>query len=96
MPLTLHVTSDKPSPPTLLEALDVTADAVTLRWQPSAYDGGLPLKQYVIEKKEASKLNWMTAGRVEPGASPSCVGYDVSCLLWIHDLKCLLSGFIEP
>ena len=61
------ISSDKPSAPTQLEVLDVSAEAMTLRWKPSTYDGGAPMKQYVIEKKDASKTNWVGAGRVDAG-----------------------------
>ena len=43
---------------------------MTLRWQPSASDGGAPIKQYIIEKKETSKNNWIACGRVDPGTPP--------------------------
>ena len=59
--------TDKPSAPRLLEPLDVVAESVTLRWEPALSDGGAPIKHYVVEKRDAARDSWVSAGRVDAG-----------------------------
>lgn len=49
---------DKPQAPTDLKLDSMTEDSVTLSWMPPVHDGGSPVKQYVIEKREASRRSW--------------------------------------
>ena len=54
-----------PSAPLNLFATDVTMDAVTLNWTKPRSDGGLPVKHYVIERKEPTLSYWSNVGRVD-------------------------------
>ena len=36
-----------------LEATDIRADEITLKWKPPADDGGEPVKNYILEKRIA-------------------------------------------
>ena len=58
---------DKPSAPTgPLVHSDITEDGVTLAWQPPKSDGGSPLTEYIIEKRDTRKSSWSKVGSVKP------------------------------
>ena len=51
--------TDIPKPPKgPLEIKDVYANSCVLSWEPPEDDGGQPLKNYVIEKRDASRTSW--------------------------------------
>uniref|UniRef100_A0A6I8QSE0 Titin n=1 Tax=Xenopus tropicalis TaxID=8364 RepID=A0A6I8QSE0_XENTR len=53
------VVLDKPEPPTGPVKIDeVTADSVTISWQPPKYDGGSSINNYIVEKRDTSTTNW--------------------------------------
>ena len=53
------VVLDRPSAPIgPVEISDVTEDSVGLQWSPPAYDGGSPITNYVILKRETTAANW--------------------------------------
>lgn len=53
------VVLDKPGPPTGPIKIDeVTADSVTLSWQPPEYEGGCSINNYIVEKRDTSTTNW--------------------------------------
>uniref|UniRef100_A0A672P2M5 Fibronectin type-III domain-containing protein n=1 Tax=Sinocyclocheilus grahami TaxID=75366 RepID=A0A672P2M5_SINGR len=50
---------DKPGPPTgPIKIEEVTADCVTLSWQPPEYEGGCSINNYIVEKRDTSTTNW--------------------------------------
>lgn len=54
------VVLDRPSVPLgPVELYDVTEDSVSLKWLPPAYDGGSPITNYIIQKRETTTANWM-------------------------------------
>lgn len=54
------VVLDRPSVPLgPVELFDVTEDSVSLKWLPPAYDGGSPITNYIIQKRETTTANWM-------------------------------------
>jgi len=53
---------DKPSAPENLSVSDMTENTVKLRWAEPSDNGGCIIKQYVIEKREASKRAWQREG----------------------------------
>jgi len=54
--------SDKPSAPENLSVIDMTENTVKLRWAEPSDNGGCIIKQYVVEKREASKRTWQREG----------------------------------
>ena len=58
--------TDKPSAPVgplLVE--NITHNSADLTWQPPTLDGGLPLKNYLIEYRPTTRSSWIKAGSVE-------------------------------
>uniref|UniRef100_A0A3P8SSB5 Titin n=1 Tax=Amphiprion percula TaxID=161767 RepID=A0A3P8SSB5_AMPPE len=54
------VVLDRPSAPLgPVELFDVTEDSVSLKWLPPAYDGGSPITNYILQKRETTTANWM-------------------------------------
>ncbi|KAF3843782.1 hypothetical protein F7725_002631 [Dissostichus mawsoni] len=54
------ITLDKPGPatgPVKLE--DVSAESLTLAWEPPTYTGGCPISNYVVEKRDTTTTNWV-------------------------------------
>ncbi|XP_041940395.1 titin [Alosa sapidissima] len=52
---------DKPGPPTgPIQIDEVTADSMTLTWQPPKYDGGCAINNYIVEKRDTSTTYWQT------------------------------------
>lgn len=38
-------------------------DRIDIAWKPPASNGGLPVKQYIVEKKEKGSAIWQEAGK---------------------------------
>jgi titin len=47
-----------------LEVTAINKDSAVLNWEPSPNDGGTPITHYLIEKRDASRNNWIGIGRV--------------------------------
>ncbi|CAF3389468.1 unnamed protein product [Rotaria socialis] len=56
--LSLKRTIDAPDTPEALTITDITDDSFILKWR----EGSLKTKRYIVEKREASKKVWVTAG----------------------------------
>ena len=56
----------KPEAPSNLEVTKFDKDHVVLAWQSSPDDGGAALTGYQVEKRDASRMNWVSVGRVSP------------------------------
>uniref|UniRef100_A0A3B3C1B1 Titin n=1 Tax=Oryzias melastigma TaxID=30732 RepID=A0A3B3C1B1_ORYME len=54
------ITLDKPGPPTgPVKMEDISAESVTLIWEPPTYTGGCPISNYVVEKRDTTTTNWV-------------------------------------
>ena len=56
---------DRPTPPVDLRVTEIGPDHVTLVWEPPVRDGGAEIECYVIEKKDASKLKFISVATAE-------------------------------
>jgi len=50
--------SGVPGPPRLLEAKNITATTASLSWSAPEDDGGSPITNYLIEKKQSTGTRW--------------------------------------
>ena len=51
--------TEKPSPPQgPLEVSGMTSTSFTIHWHPPESDGGSPIQNYIIEKREVGKKTW--------------------------------------
>ena len=48
--------------PESLSATDVRETTVSLKWQPPSSDGGLPIKTYIVERRDKRWGSWVKAG----------------------------------
>uniref|UniRef100_A0A3Q2CRG7 Titin n=1 Tax=Cyprinodon variegatus TaxID=28743 RepID=A0A3Q2CRG7_CYPVA len=54
------ITLDKPGPPTgPVKIEDISAESVTLNWEPPTYTGGCPVSNYIVEKRDTTTTNWV-------------------------------------
>ena len=63
MPSIVSVHADKPSAPRNLRVTDSSGESVSLSWDKSASDGGAPIDAYVVERRDASRNNWVSVAR---------------------------------
>ena len=45
---------------------------MTLTWKPSASDGGSPIKEYIVERKDTRKTSWTKVASVDAKSPLSC------------------------
>uniref|UniRef100_A0A3Q3XA26 Titin n=1 Tax=Mola mola TaxID=94237 RepID=A0A3Q3XA26_MOLML len=54
------ITLDKPGPPTgPIKLEEISAESITLTWEPPTYTGGCPISNYVVEKRDTTTTNWV-------------------------------------
>ncbi|GLD60224.1 titin-like protein [Lates japonicus] len=51
---------ERPGPPSDLSVDEVSADFVSLSWQPPHYTGGSPISNYVVKKRDMGSTIWQT------------------------------------
>ncbi|XP_028263838.1 titin-like [Parambassis ranga] len=51
---------ERPGPPCDLSVDDMSADFVSLSWQPPHYTGGCQISNYVVEKRDTGSTTWQT------------------------------------
>lgn len=56
-----------------LVVTDVQRNAISIKWKPSAEDGGAPITGYLIEKRHESARFWSKANRVSADTTKLCV-----------------------
>ena len=56
---------DKPMAPQNIRVKEVSKDYVILEWEAPESDGGSDITTYLIEKRDASKTSWHSAGSVD-------------------------------
>ena len=58
------ILTDKPSPPQNLKIREVSKNYMWVTWEMPESDGGCPVQEYVVEKRDARKTNYTNAGTV--------------------------------
>ncbi|RWS15514.1 twitchin-like protein, partial [Dinothrombium tinctorium] len=58
---TLYVTGLPGPPQGPLEISEITQHSATLSWKPPAFDGGCKVTHYIVERKETTHTQWITA-----------------------------------
>ncbi|PIK60955.1 putative titin [Apostichopus japonicus] len=53
---------DKPQPPEELKIDKITPENVTISWSPPKDDGGSPVTEYIIEKRDMKRSTWSPRG----------------------------------
>ncbi|NWW55134.1 IGFN1 protein, partial [Pedionomus torquatus] len=57
------VVIDKPQPPAgPIKIVESSANDITIQWQPPKDDGGKPVQNYVVERQQVGKSEWVTLG----------------------------------
>ena len=47
-----------------MEISDISGSEMTITWQPPRHDGGKPIVQYIVEKKEETAKDWSPVAKV--------------------------------
>ncbi|OZC09937.1 hypothetical protein X798_03043 [Onchocerca flexuosa] len=55
---------DVPQPTSKPEVINWDKDRIDIKWKPPTDTGGLPIQEYIIEKKEKGSPVWIEAGRI--------------------------------
>jgi len=48
-----------------MEISDISGSEMTITWQPPRHDGGKPITQYIVDKKEEKQKDWSPVAKVE-------------------------------
>ena len=73
--LCLTFSSEPPSPPEDLEVTELHRDSVLITWKHSRNDGGSPITNYIIEKRETWKTSWAHVDRVRGAVTSAEIMY---------------------
>lgn len=68
---TIQGPPSKPTGP--ITVSDIQKTSATIEWKPPQSDGGLPLKGYVVELKEARKTMWKKVDKLTPDITTLCI-----------------------
>jgi titin len=87
-----------PSPPEgPLRVIRVNRNMVDLHWRPPIDNGGSPIEQYIIEKREADRSHWTQAGTCSPDVTAiSVTGLQENQLYYFRVLAENAYGFSDP
>ena len=50
-----------------IRVIRVTRNMLAIYWRPPTDNGGSPIERYIVEKREADRSHWTSAGRCPPG-----------------------------
>ena len=61
-----NLNAGTPPKPKALKHKEVGRDSVMLQWEPPIHDGGAPVTNYVIEKRDMRRDRWTYVHKVTP------------------------------
>ncbi|XP_046554801.1 titin-like [Haliotis rubra] len=61
------------APEAPIEATEITATSVSIKWNPPKSDGGTPLTAYIIERRDATRMTWIHVDKVKPNITSYCI-----------------------
>ncbi|KAL3088858.1 hypothetical protein niasHS_009150 [Heterodera schachtii] len=64
---------DVPDAPDAPEIIDFDEHRIDVAWKPPTNDGGAPIKEYIVERREKGSSSWIEVGHT-PATSFSCTG----------------------
>ena len=64
---------DKPEAPKGLRAVEVTSSSVVIEWEAPTSDGGSPVTQYSIERKDGAKGKYKVVDKVDGSTTTTTV-----------------------
>lgn len=70
LPMKFSIAGKPSSPKGPLEVSDVHKEGCKITWQKPEDDGGMPIKEYELEKMDTSTGKWVRIGRVNAERSP--------------------------
>lgn len=56
--ITFSTYTDIPGPPASMKFDEILSDRIKLSWEAPLADGGSPITNYVVDKRETSRANW--------------------------------------
>lgn len=66
--------TDPPFAPRNLKTTEITANSITLLWEPPEHDGGSPISGYLVEKRDMLMNIWTQAGKTEKDTHKLTIG----------------------
>ena len=67
------IVKDKPTPPRDLQVGEIQRVSISVSWEAPEGDGGAPITAYILEKKDAKKTSWTSAGKAKPDLLTSTI-----------------------
>lgn len=70
---TIAIAEVPSAPEAPIEATEITATSVSIKWKPPKSDGGTPLTAYIIERRDATRMTWIKVDKVKPNITTYCI-----------------------
>lgn len=65
--------TDIPGPPASMKFDEVLSEQIKLSWEAPLADGGSPITNYVVDKRETSRANWAQVSAKISGDTKECL-----------------------
>jgi tellurite resistance-related uncharacterized protein len=80
-PITVKTSNSVPSAPRELTVVSLEKNILTLQFRKPESDGGLPIKWYIIEKRDTNRLTWIKEAKIKEKYDQEIINCE------IHDLN---------